>query len=310
MSILFGPIPSRRLGRSLGINNIPPKVCSYSCVYCQVGLTTHLSIDREEYYSPRMIYLDVKDRLNELKSNNETVDYLSFVPDGEPTLDINLAHTIQLLKEFRIKIAVFTNSSLIWKKNVQETLKLADYVSIKVDSTDEIIWRKINRPSHKLSLKRILEGILEFKENYNGKLVTETMLIDGMNDNEDDLIKTAHFVKKVKPQMAYLTIPTRPTPSKNIHSPSKEKALSIYQIFKSIYSLTQLLNMYEGNEFSIAGETENALISIMAVHPMRKDAVEYYLSKVNLNWDLINKLLAEEKIKELEYEGSVFYKKS
>jgi wyosine [tRNA(Phe)-imidazoG37] synthetase (radical SAM superfamily) len=310
MSILFGPIPSRRLGRSLGINNIPPKVCSYSCVYCQVGLTTHLSIDREEYYSPRMIYLDVKDRLNELKSNNETVDYLSFVPDGEPTLDINLAHTIQLLKEFRIKIAVFTNSSLIWKKNVQETLKLADYVSIKVDTTDEIIWRKINHPSHKLNLNRILEGILEFKENYEGKLVTETMLIDGINDYENDVISTARFISKVKPQMAYLTIPTRPTPLKNIHSPSKEKVFSIYNIFKSIYTSAELLNMYEGNEFSTTGETQNALMSIMAVHPMRRDAVENYLSKVNLDWDLMEKLIAAGRIKELEYDGSVFYKKN
>lgn len=310
MSILFGPIPSRRLGRSLGINNIPPKICSYSCVYCQVGLTTHLSVDRKEYYSPVTIFNEIKDRLNELKLKNEIVDYLSFVPDGEPSLDIHLAETIQLLKDFRIKIAVFTNSSLIWKKDVQETLNLADYVSIKIDSIDEEIWRKINHPSNKLSLNRILEGILEFKENYNGKLVTETMLIDGINDEEEDIIKTAYFIERVKPQISYLTIPTRPTPLKNINSPSKEKVLSLYQILKSIYPSSELLNMYEGNEFTITGETENALISIMAVHPMRKDAVEKYLSDVNLNWDFIKKLLTEKRIKELEYDGNVFYKKN
>lgn len=308
--ILFGPIPSRRLGRSLGINNIPPKVCSYSCVYCQVGLTTHLSIELQEYYSPMLIYTDIKDRLYELKIKNEFVDYLSFVPDGEPTLDINLAQTIQLLQDFGIKIAVFTNSSLIWKKEVQDTLRLADYISIKVDTTDELTWRKINRPSPKLHLNKILDGILEFKENYSGKLVTETMLIDGINDNEDDLIKIAHFIVKIEPKIAYITVPTRPTPIKDIHSPDKQKTISIYKIFESIYPNTELLNAYEGNEFSIAGETEKDLVSIMAVHPMRKDAVETYLSKSNSNWDIIKKLIEEEKIKELVYDGNTFYKKN
>jgi wyosine [tRNA(Phe)-imidazoG37] synthetase (radical SAM superfamily) len=310
MSILFGPIPSRRLGRSLGINNIPPKVCSYSCVYCQVGLTTKLSIERKTFYSPMIIYAEVKERLDELKLKNEIVDYLSFVPDGEPTLDINLAESIQLVQDFGIKVAVFTNSSLIWKREVQDALKLADYVSIKVDTTDEVTWRKINCPSPKLNLSKILDGILEFKEIYPGKLVTETMLIDGINDNEDDLIKIAHFIIKVEPEIAYLTIPTRPTPFKDIHSPLKEKTISIFKIIESIYPRTELLNAYEGTEFSTVGETEKALVSIMAVHPMRKDAVETYLFNSNSNWDLIKKLINEEKIKELEYDGNTFYKKN
>ena len=122
MSIVFGPIPSRRLGRSLGVNNIPPKICSYSCVYCQVGLTTQISFKRKEYYSPMIVYTEVKDRLKELKINKEQINYLSFVPDGEPTLDINLYETIQSLQDFGIKIAVFTNSSLIWKKEVKAAL--------------------------------------------------------------------------------------------------------------------------------------------------------------------------------------------
>lgn len=308
--IVFGPIPSRRLGRSLGINNIPPKICSYSCVYCQVGLTTKLSIDRKEFYSPMMIYTSVKDRLNKLKISNDIVDYLSFVPDGEPTLDINLAETIQLLQNLGIKIAVFTNSSLVWHKDLQEALNFADYVSLKVDSTHEKTWLKINRPHKSLSLQKILDGILEFQQNYSGKLVTETMLIDGMNDNEDDLIKTAHFIVKVSPQVAYLTVPTRPTPLKHIHRPYKEKLDSVYKIFKSIYADTELLDIYEGNEFSTGFEPEQELINIMAVHPMRKDAVENYLEKIKSDWNVITKLIEEEKITELEYEGNLFYKKN
>lgn len=308
--IVFGPIPSRRLGRSLGINNIPPKVCSYSCVYCQVGLTTQLSIEQKEYYLPMIMYTEIKERISELKSNKERIDYLSFVPDGEPTLDLNLYETIQLIQDFGIKIAVFTNSSLIWKKEVQATLNLVDYVSIKIDAIDETTWKQINHPALSLNLNKILDGILDFKEKYNGTLVTETMLIDGLNDNEDELIKVAHFIVKVDPEIAYLTIPTRPTPLKNIHRPDKTKTINAYRIIKSIYNNTELLNEYEGNEFSTGSETEKSLISIMAVHPMRKDAVEKYLKKSNSNWNTVSKLIEEKKIKELIYDGNTFYKKN
>lgn len=308
--ILFGPIPSRRLGRSLGINNIPPKVCSFSCVYCQVGLTTEISVEPQEFYSPMIIYTEIKDRLAELKNNKERIDYLSFVPDGEPTLDKNLYETIQLIQDFGIKIAVFTNSSLIWKKEVQEALKLADYVSVKIDAIDETIWKQINHPALSLNLNKILDGILQFKEIFKGTLVTETMLIAGMNDNEDELIKISHFILKADPEIAYLTVPTRPTPFENIHSPERAKTKNAYRIVKSIFNRTELLDEYEGNEFSISSETEESLIGIMAVHPMRKDAVEKYLKKSNSNWTTVKKLMDEQKIKELDYNGYTFYKKN
>lgn len=308
--ILFGPIPSRRLGRSLGINNIPPKVCSFSCVYCQVGLTTEISVEPQEFYSPMIIYTEIKDRLAELKNNKERIDYLSFVPDGEPTLDKNLYETIQLIQDFGIKIAVFTNSSLIWKKEVQEALKLADYVSVKIDAIGETIWKQINHPALSLNLNKIVDGILQFKEIFKGTLVTETMLIAGMNDNEDELIKISHFIVKVDPEIAYLTVPTRPTPFENIHSPERAKTKNAYRIVKSIFNRTELLDEYEGNEFSISSETEESLIGIMAVHPMRKDAVEKYLKKSNSNWTTVKKLMDEQKIKELDYNGYTFYKKN
>ncbi len=307
--LTFGPIPSRRLGRSLGINNISPKVCSYSCNYCQVGLTTQLSVEPKEYYSPMIIYNEVKNQIDILKMKNEVIDYLSFVPDGEPTLDINLERTIEFLQDFGIKIAVFTNSSLLWKKEVQSALKLADFVSVKIDALDEITWKKINRPADLIKLGQILDGIIQFKDNYNGTLVTETMLIDSLNDNEDELIKIAHFITKIKPSIAYLTIPTRPTPVKNIQSPNKDKVVLLYKIVKSIYADTELLNFYEGNEFSVSNNVEKSLLSIMAVHPMRRDAVEKYLEKSNSKWTTIKKLIEDNKVQELFYDGNIFYKR-
>jgi wyosine [tRNA(Phe)-imidazoG37] synthetase (radical SAM superfamily) len=307
MSIIFGPIPSRRLGRSLGINNIPTKVCSYTCVYCQAGLTTTLTVERKGYYSPKTIYNAVKKRLDEIKEKNERVDFLSFVPEGEPTLDTNLEETIILLKEFGIKIAIFTNSSLMWQKQVRHSLSLADYVSVKVDAVEESTWKKINCPHSSLNLPKIQEGILEFSELYSGKLVTETMLINGLNDNEDDLITTMHFIVKVKPEIAYISVPTRPTAVKGIGSPVREKIKYAFSIVKSIYQDSELLNYNEGVEFSTATCTEESLISILAVHPMRKDAVANYLSRNDADWKVISRLIQEKEIKELTYEGSTYY---
>jgi wyosine [tRNA(Phe)-imidazoG37] synthetase (radical SAM superfamily) len=310
MSVVFGPVPSRRLGRSLGINNIIGKVCSFSCVYCQAGLTKKLLAGQKNYYSPMIIYAEVKKRLEELKADNEKIDFLSIVPNGEPTLDMNLEETLYLLQDFGIKTAVFTNSSLIWKKEVQFALKLADYVSIKMDAADDFTWKKINRPHPSLNLNNILKGISEFRENYKGRFVTETMLIKDYNDNEDDLIKIGHFIVQIKPDIAYVTIPTRPAALKGIHSPGIQKTYSAFRIIKSVYPDTQLLNIYEGNEFTVRDNTGDSLLSIISVHPMRKDAVENYLSRTNTDWQIITRLIEEDEIKEINYEGKTFFVRS
>ena len=136
--IAFGPVPSRRLGRSLGINNIPPKVCSYSCAYCQVGKTIQMEAQRRPYYSPQEIYEEVKEKVESSRSQGLAIDYLTFVPDGEPTLDANLGKEIDMLKPLGIKMAVISNASLIWDESVREDLKKADWVSVKVDALDEL----------------------------------------------------------------------------------------------------------------------------------------------------------------------------
>ena len=144
--IAFGPVPSRRLGRSLGINNIPPKVCTYACVYCQVGKTTRKQVDRTRFYAPEEIYTQVRRKVEKAQHQGESVDYLTFVPDGEPTLDVNLGNEIDILKSLGIKIAVITNGGLVWRKDVREDLAKADWVSFKIDSTSEKTWRRSQSP--------------------------------------------------------------------------------------------------------------------------------------------------------------------
>jgi len=124
--IAFGPVPSRRLGQSLGINNIPPKICSYNCVYCQLGRTHSLSIDRQTFYPVNKILRDVNDKLKQAEKTGHSVDYLTLVADGEPTLDASLEILLQRLKGFCLKIAVITNSSILWQEDLRDALMSAD----------------------------------------------------------------------------------------------------------------------------------------------------------------------------------------
>lgn len=135
--IAYGPVPSRRLGQSVGINNIPPKICTYSCIYCQLGRTLNMQIKRQTFYKPEEVVKAVKRRIQRAKENQETIDYLTFVPDGEPTLDENLGKEIERLQGFGIKIAVISNASLIWMADVRKDLAKADWVSLKIDIVDQ-----------------------------------------------------------------------------------------------------------------------------------------------------------------------------
>lgn len=305
--LTFGPIPSRRLRRSLGINNIPVKNCSYSCIYCQVGCTFKKNFKRHAFYKAKNIVDDVKKKINKVKETGETIDYLTFVPDGEPTLDINLGNEIDLLKHLRIKIAVITNSSLIWIQEVRKQLAKADLVSLKVDSTRESIWHAINRPDEKLQLTSILDGAIDFAKMYDGELLTETMLIKDVNDSEKNIQKTADFIAKLNPSIACLSIPIRPPSEEWVRPPNEEIINRTYQIFSEKVEHVEYLIGYEGNAFTFTGNVEEDLLSIMAVHPMRKEAIDNFLIKANASWSLIKKLLHKNQLTRLTYQGNEFY---
>lgn len=305
--IAFGPIPSRRLGRSLGVNNIPPKICSYSCVYCQIGLTDLMSIERKEFYPPHEIVNEVKEKVSCLKNSGERIDYITFVPDGEPTLDINLGKEIQLLKPLGINIAVITNSSLLWDTEVRNDLLLADWISIKIDTVDERVWHKINRPYGKLDLLQILSGIKAFRLSFKGTFVTETMLVKGLNENEESITSTAEFIAELNPDKAYILVPTRPPAEKFVEPPSEENLNKAYQIFNSRINNVELITGGGEVDFTYSSDVEKELLSILAVHPMRKDAVEIFLQKAGKEIQLIDTLINQNKIKEVLYLNNIYY---
>ena len=308
-SLAFGPVPSRRLGRSLGINNIPAKTCSYSCVYCQLGKTTNMITKRKTFYEPKNILKLVKKRVNKARINNEKIDYLTFVSDGEPTLDLNLGIEASILREIGIPIAVLTNSSLIWRDDVRQDLMKTNLVSFKVDAISEDLWKKVNRPHKNLNLDNVLECITEFTEEFKGDIITETMLINGINYG-DEFEKIAEFLNCLKKlDKAYIAIPTRP-PTEKWVKPVKEETLNnAFQIFakKLGKNRVEYLIGYEGNAFAFTGKVKEDLLSITAVHPMRKEAVQDLLKRADADWYIMERLLQENKIRELEYKGKTYY---
>jgi len=305
--IAFGPVPSRRLGRSLGVNNIPPKVCSYSCVYCQLGRTLQMQVEREAFYAPEKIFQDVREQVDKSRAAGERIDYLTFVPDGEPTLDVNLGREIGLLRPLGIPIAVITNASLIWRQDVRDDLMKADWVSLKVDSAREEVWRRTNRPHRTLQLTSILDGALEFAKAFRGELATETMLVEGINDGDDQAREVADFLARLRPARAYLAIPIRPPAEAWVHPPTEEAINRIYQVFSQRLGHVECLTGYEGNAFAFTGDVEEDLLNITAVHPMREEAVRDFLARTKANWLIVNNLIAQGQLIELEYEGKRFY---
>lgn len=303
----FGPIPSRRLGNSLGINNIPPKICTYTCVYCQQGHSSKMQLERQAFYDPDELVQEVKEKVKQTLDAGGKIDFLTFVPDGEPTLDINLGKEIELLKPLGIKIAVITNASLLWREDVRNELAKADLVSVSVDSADEDIWRKINHPLKQLSLETIQGGLVDFANAYTGKLITETMLVKGINDGEEGLEKTARFIKKLSPSRAYLGIPTRPPADKWVEAPDEQSINKGFQIFKQHIETVEYLIGYEGNNFASTGNIAEDILSITAVHPMREDAIRDLLTRVKEDWEIIDKLVKEEKLVKLSFDGNNFY---
>ncbi|RIK77556.1 radical SAM protein [candidate division KSB1 bacterium] len=305
--LVFGPIPSRRLGRSLGINNIPPKVCTYSCVYCQVGRTLNMQIERQAFYGPDELLRDVEKKIDEVRKAGESIDYLTFVPDGEPTLDINLGREIDLLRLFGFKIAVITNASLNWCHEVRNELTKADWVSLKVDAVNEEVWRKVNRPYRSLQLSSILDGMLAFARIYKGELATETMLVKGLNDSPEHAEEIADFLTQLKPDKAYISIPIRP-PAEVWVKPPDEKAINVfYQIFNKKVKGVEYLIGEEGNAFAATGNVAEDLLSITAVHPMREEAVRELLARAHAEASIIQELIAQDLLFETEYENKKFY---
>lgn len=305
--LTFGPVPSRRLGRSLGINNVPAKRCTYSCVYCQLGYKKTRKPVRKEFFKPEKIANSLEKKIQKKHDLLENVDFITIVPNGEPTLDLNLGRLIKLLRKFNVPLAILTNGSLLWKEDVRNELSDLDLVSIKVDAVKEQNWRLINCPNEYLHQNKILAGVLDFSEDFNGKIITETMLIDSL---DYDFVKLGEYLKKIKNlHKSYITIPTRP-PSFPWVRPADETTITdAYQALSELLGKNRIELMlgFEGSDFYFSGDIEKDILSITSIHPIREKTLKEILTKLNYSWDVVENLIREKKLSITLYNKEYFF---
>ncbi|MCE5251800.1 radical SAM protein [bacterium] len=228
MSCLYGPVPSRRLGLSLGVDIVPMKTCTLSCIYCQVGKTPHTTLVRSEYIPAKKVLEEITGRLD----NGLITDWITFSGSGEPTLNSAIGKIIRgIKKRTDIPVCVITNGTLLWDEHVREDILDADAVMPSLDSAVEKTFRALCRPHPDLSVERIIDGLIRFREAYTGKLWLEIMFIEGMNDSQDELEALMEAVRKIAPDSIQLNTVARP-PAETAAKPlSPERMEEIQEFF-------------------------------------------------------------------------------
>jgi wyosine [tRNA(Phe)-imidazoG37] synthetase (radical SAM superfamily) len=207
MAHLFGPVPSRRLGRSLGVDLVPPKTCPYDCIYCEVGPTTHHTRQRFSY-KPETIIGELEDYLKDL---SQPPDVITLAGSGEPTLNLGLGRIISSIKEMsQIPVAVLTNGALLYMPEVREELAAADIILPSLDAAREETYRFINRPLTELTLASLVEGLETFRREYRGLILLEVMLLKGINDTDEELTLLRRALRKIAPDKIQLNTAVRP----------------------------------------------------------------------------------------------------
>lgn len=217
---IFGPVPSRRLGISLGIDLVTHKICSLDCVYCECGKTTQLTCDQKEYVR----FNDIKKELDHFWKHNADPDYITFSGSGEPTLNSRLSQVIGYIKEEKphIKVAVLTNSTLFSDPKIRQALLKADLVVPSLDAVSKRAFIQINRPDKRIDIDEVVTGLETFALEYNGKMWLEIFILPGMNDNRPDLELLKEAVHRIKPDQIQLNTLDRPGTVSDIKPASRE----------------------------------------------------------------------------------------
>jgi wyosine [tRNA(Phe)-imidazoG37] synthetase (radical SAM superfamily) len=276
MKSVFGPVPSRRLGQSLGIDTIPLKTCNWNCVYCQLGRTQPLSNERKEYYPSEEIVAEVREALEAHQPGE--IDWITFVGSGEPLLHDRMGWLIRQVKEnAQLPVAVITNGSLLYLEEVRQELAAADAVLPSLDAGTADLYRKINRPHPDITFERLVEGMAAFREEYRGKLWVEVMLVRDLNDTPQALWDIANALQRIKPDAVHINLPDRP-PAETWVQPASEE--NLMQAMAILGNVAEVVHPAEGT-FDLRGYDNpvDAILSIITRHPMREDQLERSLSR-------------------------------
>ena len=292
---LFGPVPSRRLGISLGVDLVPHKVCSLNCVYCEVGKTTNLTIERQEYIPLNDILTELKNYLDE----KPDLDYITFSGAGEPLLHNGIGKVISFIKDNypQYKLALLTNSTLLYDKDVRNEILGIDLLLPSLDAVSEKIFKKLNRPNSKLDNNKIIEGLIEFRRSFKGIIWLEVFIVPGLNDNETELELLNKTIIDISPDQVQLNTLDRPGTESWIEPITKNRMEKIADFFKPL-PVEIIAKFQSRNKIrSYQKDVEQQIIETIKRRPCTdKDLSEM----LGIHINEINKYLSE-----LLHEGSV-----
>lgn len=305
---VFGPVPSMRLGSSLGVNTLDGRRCSYSCIYCQAGRTTDLSDTRRSWVAPDEICDEVDGALHLAQTKGVRVDYVSFVPAGEPTLDAGLGRAISAIKRLDVPVAVFTNGTLLWRSDVRDELALADWVSVKVDAATEPVWRRVNRPHRRLAFDQLLGGLEAFARQRSGCLVTETMLVGGVNDSPDEIEALSLRIAAIAPSTAWLGVPVRPPAESWVTRPEAVSFDRALQTFMSRIPDVRPLLDRDTTPWTPVETGCARILAMAAVHPLSDADIDNMLQRSDGARARVDTLLEEGRLESVIHGGQRFYR--
>ncbi len=302
---LYGPVPSRRLGRSLGIDLVPFKICTYDCIYCQLGRTTQKTVERKEYVRVEEILKELERKLVVIPEP----DYISLSGSGEPTLNTRIGELIRGIKSMtHIPVAVLTNGSLLWLPEVRDALLEADVVLPSLDAGDERIFRYVNRPHKEITFDRVVTGLAEFTKQFAKPVWLEVLLLAGVTGTPSEVEKIAALAKRIRPERVQLNTVSRP-PAEEFAFPV---ALEQMQQLKELFSgVTEIIRESTGSETRrpFDGESEDA--NILALLSRRPCTVEGISAGLALHGgEVVKRLEALSKegaVKLVRKQGAIFY---
>lgn len=295
MKYIFGPVASRRFGMSLGVDLSPDKKrCNFDCIYCELEKAKKV----DKYDNPP----DYKEILEEIKiaTKKYEFDVLTITSNGEPTLYPYLDKLIDNLKEY--KLLILSNSSTIYKKNIQQILKKFDIVKLSLDAVSEDIFKKIDRPLKGINIKDIINGIIEFRKIYDKELIIEILVVKGINDKEEEFEKLNEVLKKIKPNRVDISTIDRP-PAYNVEAVSIEK---LFELSKKITNQHIFIPTREKLQFKYEYLNKNELLNTLKKRPFSESDVNNILDEKSLK--IFNDLLKENMLEEVWVGGIKFYK--
>lgn len=303
---VFGPVLSKRLGNSLGIDVIPHKTCSYNCIYCQLGSEENTITDLTNYYSVDEIIYELKEAL----LNNKNIDYITFTGSGEPTLYKDLKKLIYEIKQITdIPVCIITNGSLLYKQEMRSNLLLADLIIPSLDAGNEETFKLIDNPNKEIDFDKMVEGLIEFKKVFKGEYWLEIFLLKDINDNEDELDDIIKIVKKIKPDRIQLITATRRVANEKAKALSDEELKKIKKYFNSKCDIEiDIPNISENHKGNTRILTEDDIVNFL----IRQPDTAYIIAKsFNENErkvkELLDLLIKKNKVREEIVNGVVSY---